>query len=166
MSRITLILTGFLLVIGFALAQEYTGNLDVRKTGQKGEKKGEIKPKEIEPGDVCYLCKMAISRLEFATEVVTPDGEVYKFDDLGCMMKFKKQKGLPQGSVMFVRDFYTKEWVRIEKAFFARSEKIRTPMNYSVATFKTKKSLEKFLKEYGGEKFPYEQLETKLVKVK
>lgn len=36
----------------------------------------EIKPEEIEPHDICYLCKMAISQLNFATEIITPDGEV------------------------------------------------------------------------------------------
>jgi len=124
----------------------------------------EIKPEEIEPHDICYLCKMAISQIQFATEIVTPDGEVYKFDDIGCMIEFKSSKELPQGSVMFVRDFYTKEWVRIENAFFVRSEKIQTPMNYFVVTFKTRESLEKFMKEYGGEEFPYEQLEAKILK--
>jgi len=124
----------------------------------------EMKPEEIEPHDICYLCKMAISQLNFATEIVTPNGEVYKFDDIGCMIEFKKMQGLPEGSVMFVRDFYTKEWVRIENAYFAMSEKIQTPMNYYVATFKTRESLEKFLNEYGGEEFPYEQLEIKILK--
>jgi len=37
-------------------------------------------------------------------------------------------------------------------------------MNYFVATFKTRESLEKFLNEYGGEEFPYEQLEIKILK--
>lgn len=124
----------------------------------------EIKPEEIEPHDVCYLCKMAISQLNFATEIVTPDGEIYKFDDIGCMVEFKKMHELPSGSVMFVRDFYTKEWVRIENAYFVKSEKIQTPMNYFIATFKTRESLEKFLSEYGGEEFPYDQLEIKILK--
>ncbi|CUT00526.1 copper chaperone NosL [Candidatus Kryptobacter tengchongensis] len=124
----------------------------------------EIKPEEIEPHDICYLCKMAISQLNFATEIITPDGEVYKFDDIGCMIEFKKMRELPNGSVMFVRDFYTNEWVRIENAYFVRSEKIQTPMNYFIVTFKTRESVEKFLNEYGGEEFPYEQLEIKILK--
>ncbi len=124
----------------------------------------EIKPEEIEPHDVCYLCKMAISQLEFATEIVTPDGEVYKFDDIGCMIEFSNTRELPKGSVMFVRDFYTKEWVKIENALFVKSEKIQTPMNYFVVTFKTRETLERFMKEYGGEEFPYEQLKLKILK--
>ncbi len=124
----------------------------------------EIKPEEIEPHDICYLCKMAISQLNFATEIVTPAGEVYKFDDIGCMIEFKRMKGLPKGSVMFVRDFYSEEWVKIEEAYFVRSEKIQTPMNYFIATFKTRESLQKFLEEYGGEEFPYEQIEIKILK--
>lgn len=124
----------------------------------------EIKPEEIEPHDICYLCKMAISQLEFATEIVTPDGEVYKFDDIGCMIEFEKMNKLPEGSVMFVRDFYTKEWVKIEDALFVKSEKIQTPMNYFIVTFKTRESLERFMKEYGGEEFPYEQLKVKILK--
>ncbi len=124
----------------------------------------EIKPEEIEPHDVCYLCKMAISQLEFASEIVTPSGEVYKFDDIGCMIEFANDKKLPEGSVMFVRDFYTKEWVKIENALFVRSEKIQTSMNYFVVTFKTRESLERFMKEYGGEEFSYEQLKLKILK--
>lgn len=107
---------------------------------------------------------MAISQLNFATEIITPDGEVFKFDDIGCMIEFKKTKSLPSGSVMFVRDFYTKDWVRIENAYFVKSEKIQTPMNYFIATFKTRESIEKFLREYGGEEFPYEQIEIKILK--
>ncbi len=124
----------------------------------------EIKPEEIEPHDVCYLCKMAISQLEFASEIVTPSGEVYKFDDIGCMIEFANDKELPEGSVMFVRDFYTREWIKIENALFVKSEKIQTPMNYFVVTFKTRESLERFMKEYGGEEFPYEQLKLKILK--
>ncbi len=124
----------------------------------------EIKPEEIEPHDVCYLCKMAISQLEFASEIVTPSGEVYKFDDIGCMIEFTNAKELPEGSVLFVRDFYTKEWVKIEDALFVRSEKIQTPMNYFVVSFKTRESLERFMKEYGGEEFPYDQLKSKILK--
>ncbi len=124
----------------------------------------EIKPEEIEPHDVCYLCKMAISQLEFASEIVTPSGEVYKFDDIGCMIEFTNAKELPEGSVMFVRDFYTKEWVKIEDALFVKSEKIQTPMNYFVVSFKTRESLERFMKEYGGEEFPYDQLKLKILK--
>ncbi|CUU04786.1 copper chaperone NosL [Candidatus Thermokryptus mobilis] len=123
-----------------------------------------IKPEEIEPHDICYLCKMAISQLQFATEIVTPDGEVYKFDDLGCMIEFSKMQKLPKGSVMFVRDFYTKEWVEIQGAYFVKSEEIQTPMNYFIVTFKTRETLNKFIDEYGGEEFPYEQLETKILK--
>ncbi len=124
----------------------------------------EMKPEEIEPHDICYLCKMAISQLEFATEIVTPDGEVYKFDDIGCMIEFSRMRDLPKGSVMFVRDFYTREWVKIQEAYFVRSEKIQTPMNYFIVTFKTRETLDKFMREYGGEEFPYEQLETKILK--
>ncbi len=124
----------------------------------------EMKPEEIEPHDICYLCKMAISQLEFATEIVTPDGEVYKFDDIGCMIEFSRMRDLPKGSVMFVRDFYTREWVKIQEAYFVRSERIQTPMNYFIVTFKTRETLDKFMREYGGEEFPYEQLETKIFK--
>jgi copper chaperone NosL len=107
---------------------------------------------------------MAISQLEFASEIVTPDGEVYKFDDIGCMIEFSNAKELPEGSVMFVRDFYTREWIKIEDALFVKSEKIQTPMNYFVVTFKTRETLERFMKEYGGEEFPYEQLKLKILK--
>ncbi len=42
-------------------------------------------PVELYPEDMCSRCKMAISDKRFAGEILSGDGSVRKFDDLGCM---------------------------------------------------------------------------------
>jgi copper chaperone NosL len=57
--------------------------------------KGEVGiPVDIDPGDMCQSCKMAISQKKYAAEFVDKDGGVFKFDDIGCMFRFAKQRAL------------------------------------------------------------------------
>ena len=123
---------------------------------------GKIKPVDIYPEDICSFCKMAISQKEFAAEIITPDGEVFKFDDIGCMINFKRERDVPDGSVIYVSDFYTQEWLNFDDAFFAFSKKIQTPMNYGVVALKSKDEVLKFKNEYGGVELSKSELENRI----
>ena len=118
----------------------------------------QIRPQEIHSEDICDYCRMAISQLNFACEIVTPDGSAYKFDDIGCMVRYTEEREIPKGSILFVRDFYTMEWVQIEKAMFVKSSKIMTPMNFGVVAFARQGNLKKFLSDFGGMQFSNSQL--------
>jgi copper chaperone NosL len=98
----------------------------------------ELHPIEFVPEDMCVFCKMAISEKRFACELITPDEDVFKFDDISCMLRFRKERNqLESVAATFVVDFDTNEWLRFEEAYFVKSKEFKTPMGGSVVAFKT-----------------------------
>ena len=97
----------------------------------------ELRPIEIMSEDMCSFCKMAISEKRFASELLTQDGEVFKFDDIGCMLRFRKSHGHPESVVAtFVLDYETRKWLKAEEAYFVKSKEFKTPMGGNVVAFK------------------------------
>ena len=95
-----------------------------------------IEPVAIEPNDMCAFCRMSISERQYAAELIHSDGEAAKFDDLGCLANFMKQK--QNGAVIratFVMDFERREWVNAEDAFYVRSSALKTPMSGGIVAF-------------------------------
>ncbi len=118
----------------------------------------EIRPQAIHPEDNCAYCRMAISQLNFACEIVAPDGTVLKFDDVGCMVKYTEERIVPKGSVPFIRDFYSGEWAEAGNAVYVKSPAVMTPMNFGVVALSRQENLRRFLSEYGGAQQSYGQL--------
>lgn len=87
----------------------------------------EIKPVDIYPEDNCSQCRMAVSDKSFASEIITEEGEVLKFDDLGCMEKYRKQNSATKIKAIFVSDYETKKWMPYEKSVIIQTG-IATPM--------------------------------------
>ncbi|WP_017754182.1 nitrous oxide reductase accessory protein NosL [Calidifontibacillus oryziterrae] len=111
---------------------------------------GEIMPQAIdEEIDVCEVCYMMVPDNQFGAQIVTGDGKVYKFDDIGCMAMYINDYN-PDGAV-FSRDFYTNEWIEIDKSMFVATTDVETPMNYGYVSFGSRENLEKFLTESNGE---------------
>ena len=123
-----------------------------------------FEPVAINPEiDVCEICNMGIAHEHYATEIISTDGDVYKFDDLGCMVEFLEQDEVIEKNKVakqYVRDSETGEWVELENAFHAYHPDFWTPMANGVVTFKDKERAESFLKEQGmGDVYNYEQLQ-------
>lgn len=97
---------------------------------------GEIRPVDIDAGDMCSFCRMAISERQFAAEIIETGGEVHKFDDIGCMLRYKEAAGNKlDPAATFVTDHDSKNWIRAEDAFFVRSSSIKTPMASGIAAY-------------------------------
>lgn len=96
----------------------------------------EIKPVPIENGDMCSFCRMAISEKQFASEIITDDERVLKFDDIGCLLRFRQKAsdGLRPAAI-FVSDYDSREWVTAEKAFFVKSKTVKTPMGSGIVAY-------------------------------
>jgi len=102
-----------------------------------GCRSAELRPIEIMAEDMCSFCRMAISEKRFASELLTQDGEVFKFDDIGCMLRFRKSHGHPESVVAtFVLDYETRKWLKAEEAYFVKSKEFKTPMSGNVVAFK------------------------------
>ncbi len=87
----------------------------------------EIKPVDIFAEDACSQCKMAFSEQGFASEFISDDGSVYKFDDIGCMEKFRKENNELRVVRTFYKDFETKQWTPENKSIVVLTG-IKTPM--------------------------------------
>lgn len=97
---------------------------------------GDIKPVPIEDHDACSFCRMAISEKQFAAEIITTDETVLKFDDIGCMLRYREASGDKlKPAAIFVNDYDSKEWLKAPKAFFVRSTTIKTPMGSGIIAF-------------------------------
>jgi len=97
----------------------------------------ELRPIELLPEDACAFCRMAISDKRFASEVITKDGDAIKFDDIGCMLRYRKERSNVESAATFVVDFDTREWLKSEEAYFVKSKEFKTPMAGNMVAFKT-----------------------------
>lgn len=111
--------------------------------------------KEAEPAainedvDKCELCNMQVSDDGFATQLLTKEGKVYKFDDIGCMNAWKLENKDAEIVIEFVRDHETNEWISLDNAFFAYDPDFKTPMAYGLVSFKDEASARAFIEKEG-----------------
>lgn len=87
----------------------------------------EIRPVEIFPEDNCSNCRMAVSDKSFASEIITGNDEVLKFDDLSCLESYRKKNASVQIKAIFVTDYDTRSWLPFEKSVIVKTG-IDTPM--------------------------------------
>ncbi len=95
---------------------------------------GPPKPAAVDTrNDSCSWCRMAVSDLRFAAQLVAPGEEPRFFDDVGCLSSFLKGGGAPaKGQVAYVADHRTKAWVRASGAVYTKVAGLQTPMNSSL----------------------------------
>ncbi|MBE7515569.1 MAG: nitrous oxide reductase accessory protein NosL [Chloracidobacterium sp.] len=111
----------------------------------------EIVPVAIEDHDMCSFCRMAISEKEFAAEIIATDEKVYKFDDVGCMLKFAKNEGdALKPAAIFVTDFDSRQWIKAHDAFFVKTGSIKTPMSGGLIPFADKAKADAFAASSGS----------------
>jgi copper chaperone NosL len=90
---------------------------------------GAVKPASIDPAnDQCASCRMIVSEPRFAAQVAAPGEEPRFYDDLRCLRDGLRAEPLTRGAVVFVADHRTGDWVRADRATFARLDTIDTPM--------------------------------------
>ena len=106
----------------------------------------EIKPVDIYPEDMCSQCRMAISQQAFAAEIVTQAEEVFKFDELGCLEKFKVKSPELEITAVFVKDYETKAWLPFERSVIVQTS-LQTPMGSGKIAFADSQKAEEFLRQ-------------------
>jgi copper chaperone NosL len=113
--------------------------------------KATFAPVAIESTDMCSFCRMSISEVRYAAELIDSDEQAFKFDDVGCMVNFIKQKrsNAPVRAT-FVMDYEHREWLKAGDAFYVRSSELRTPMNGGIVAFKDRSSAEAAVTKYHG----------------
>lgn len=94
----------------------------------------EIQPVELYPEDLCSSCRMAIVERTFAGELITQEGDVFKFDDLGCMEKFKLMSSTKTFAAEFVNDYESNKWLKQAESTIIETH-LATPMSSGLAAF-------------------------------
>jgi copper chaperone NosL len=79
--------------------------------------------------ETCAYCRMAVSVQRLAGQIVAPSEEPKFFDDIGCLRDYLRQHPAPApGTVAYVADHRTGEWVAADRAVFTRTRAVQTPM--------------------------------------
>lgn len=95
------------------------------------------KPKPIAYGqDECAECRMTLVDRHYGAELVTTRGKVFKFDDLGCLLRFLRHPEAGGNPRVFVVDFDRPGvFLPAADAHFLQHNRLRSPMGSGIAAF-------------------------------
>jgi copper chaperone NosL len=89
-------------------------------------------PVDTSGSDACRHCRMTVSDVHFAAQVVARGEEPIFFDDIGCLAKWLKDSQPSDRAVVFVADHRTGHWVVARHAVYTRAPHLATPMGSSI----------------------------------
>ena len=93
-------------------------------------------PIEMTPGQFQDSeCGMLINDLDFASQVVAPDGKTWFFDDHGCMAAWLSARPFKDEAIIWVKDLPSGEWIDGSHAWYSRTD--QTPMSYGFGAYMT-----------------------------
>ena len=102
-------------------------------------------PKDFLLGkDQCDNCKMTITELKYAAELITQKGRVYKFDDISCMTMYESSNpDKATNAKKYVIDFPSEKFLETTKATFIKGGNIKSPMGGNTQAYQNKSAAEK-----------------------
>ena len=110
-------------------------------------------PQPIDYGkDECAECNMTLVDKHYGTELVTPKGKIFKFDDVNCMIEFERREAAKHGAEtsLYVIDFNTpNQFLEAENAVYLHHKKLRSPMRGDVAAFQNRSAAEAVMVKLG-----------------
>ncbi len=100
--------------------------------------------------DACARCRMSIDSLAHAGEIITQDGEVRKYDSLGCLVKDNEALEAAGRKLAgtWVIAYDAKTWLPAQQAYYARASLATDHMGLGVAAAATR---DRALKIAGGD---------------
>ncbi|MGZ8558880.1 MAG: nitrous oxide reductase accessory protein NosL [Chitinophagaceae bacterium] len=113
--------------------------------------------------DGCEYCMMTIMDKRFAAEWVTETSKVYRFDDVHCLVAFRKTD--KSKGTAYINDYSGgSEMMKAEDLMYLQSEKIKSPMGGNVAAFKEQASLKKLMNENQGKQLTWNEVQAEMKK--
>jgi copper chaperone NosL len=104
---------------------------------------------------------MGVADSKFGGELITGKGKIYKFDDIGCMVRFIKTGDVKQKDIsrtMVVNYEKQNDFIDADKAVLIISESTKSPMGFNIAAFSNKVSVSKI----EGKIFSWNELYNKI----
>lgn len=78
-------------------------------------------------------CGMVIDEINYASQVVAPDGKTWFFHDHGGMVKWLERKHFKKDAMIWVHSLDTQQWIDGRNAYYTRDE--ITPMEYGFGAY-------------------------------
>lgn len=102
--------------------------------------------------DDCSHCRMIISDMRFATQLVTDKGKAYKFDSVECMIQFSNENKKITGNAKMWVSIYNRPgtWIGIDDAFLVEAESVKSPMGMNWFAVSEENIAERYVKEHTG----------------
>ncbi|MBL4590428.1 MAG: nitrous oxide reductase accessory protein NosL [Phycisphaerales bacterium] len=120
-------------------------------------------PPSVRYGDsICAECGMIVSDERFTTATIIEGdrgSEPLIFDDFNCQMIFESKHTDLTIVDRWSHDHGTNEWIRMDDAWFVKSNKLHTPMASNIASFKAKSDADTFAKTLNGQVSDYHELQ-------
>jgi copper chaperone NosL len=121
-----------------------------------------VAPKAIVAGrNNCDYCKMTVTDLRFACEILTQKGKTYIFDDMHCMISYVKENPAEQGKV---KDYYLSDYagdhalVKAQECTLFASAELHSPMGGNIAAFSKKDSMAASMQRLNGKQVVLDNL--------
>lgn len=109
--------------------------------------------------DNCDYCKMTISNKRFATELITSKGRVYKFDDVSCMINYKKENSNTASAKYYICDYLEPNaLLKADSLFYVSGDEVGSPMGGNIAAFSNSDSAQAFLLRISAQPLVWSQL--------
>lgn len=124
-----------------------------------------VQPEAIEYGkDACHFCNMTIVNRQYASQLVTSKGKVYKYDATECMIhSLESELQNTQIAMYLVSDFNEPgQLMDATSATYLVSDKISSPMGANLSSFKDEITAKDANKKFQGEIFSWKQIQTYL----
>ncbi len=118
-------------------------------------------PAEIHYGsDECSHCKMMITDSQFASQLVTEKGKVYKFDAIECLaVYYRNHSEQFEGAKLWVTNYKKSgEWLNARKAQYVKSDVVKSPMGESLLAFPSQEVAKKHLQAKPGKLMDWKEV--------
>lgn len=109
-------------------------------------------PKDFVLGkDQCDNCRMTITEVGYATQLLTDKGRAYKFDDIMCMNMYETANpDKAKDAKLYVIDFPSGKFLEKAKAIFVKGGSIKSPMGGNTQAYQNKSAAEKAAASLGA----------------
>jgi copper chaperone NosL len=119
-------------------------------------------PQSIKLGiDACSFCKMSIVDNRFGAEIITRKGKVFKFDDMHCLLAFRKANTINNNDIKetYLINFdEPHDFIVAPKAFLLKSDELHSPMRGDIASFSDENKLKEASQKFKGKVVAWEAL--------
>lgn len=109
--------------------------------------------------DACAFCKMTITDIKFATQLATPKGRHYIFDDISCMLDYQKANSEAKSSDFYIADFSRpSDFIKADQAILLHSDSLRSPMGGNIAGFAIRDSMIRYQTTFNGTELQWKNM--------